>query len=281
MGPTDSDGVSRVPPYLGSGRMARGFAHGAVTRRGPTFQTVAPAPRHHLRRPSTPADESAGLGIVRVRSPLLAESLLISSPRGTEMFHFPRYSLCGLFNSPADGAPARAGLLHSETHGSTVACTSPWTIAACRVLRRPLSPRHPSCARRACPPENHSGGKHPVRCNKLTLLLIPLTKCKNSILMTSRQCARAQLPVPRFQRARSDNQIQSKKWWAHLVSNQGPRPYQRRALNQLSYAPNSKAFLPKAIEKWWSRRESNPRHPACKAGALASELRPRDILWSL
>ena len=44
MGPTDSDGVSRVPPYLGYGSAARGYAHGAVTRRGPTFQTVALAP---------------------------------------------------------------------------------------------------------------------------------------------------------------------------------------------------------------------------------------------
>ena len=25
---------------------------------------------------------------------------------------------------------------------------------------------------------------------------------------------------------------------------------------------------------WWSRRDSNPRHPACKAGALPAELRP-------
>ena len=154
MGPTDSDGVSRVPPYLGSGTGARRFAHGAVTRRGPTFQTVAPAPRSRSCRPATPADRSAGLGFVRVRSPLLAESLLISSPRGTEMFHFPRYRLRALFDSHADGALARAGLLHSDTHGSKAACASPWTFAACRVLPRPPSPRHPSCARKAWPPEN-------------------------------------------------------------------------------------------------------------------------------
>ena len=30
-----------------------------------------------------------------------------------------------------------------------------------------------------------------------------------------------------------------------------------------------------AIERWWSRRDSNPRQPACKAGALPTELRPR------
>ena len=32
--------------------------------------------------------------------------------------------------------------------------------------------------------------------------------------------------------------------------------------------------LSDAIKKWWSRRDSNPQHPACKAGALAIELRP-------
>src|SRR5438309_1281814 len=31
-------------------------------------------------------------GLFRVRSPLLAESKFLSSPRGTEMFHFPRFA---------------------------------------------------------------------------------------------------------------------------------------------------------------------------------------------
>jgi hypothetical protein len=31
-------------------------------------------------------------GLFRFRSPLLAESLLLSFPRGTEMFHFPRFA---------------------------------------------------------------------------------------------------------------------------------------------------------------------------------------------
>ena len=30
--------------------------------------------------------------LVRVRSPLLAESLLMSFPEGTEMFHFPSFA---------------------------------------------------------------------------------------------------------------------------------------------------------------------------------------------
>ncbi len=32
-------------------------------------------------------------GLLRVRSPLLTESLLISFPEGTEMFHFPSFTL--------------------------------------------------------------------------------------------------------------------------------------------------------------------------------------------
>ena len=39
-----------------------------------------------------------------------------------------------------------AGLLHSEICGSTVICTLPQLIAACRVLHRLISPRHPPYA---------------------------------------------------------------------------------------------------------------------------------------
>src|SRR5437868_1245737 len=36
-------------------------------------------------------------GLFRVRSPLLAESNFLSSPRGTEMFHFPRFARARLW----------------------------------------------------------------------------------------------------------------------------------------------------------------------------------------
>ena len=39
-----------------------------------------------------------------------------------------------------------AGLLHSEIHGSKVACASPWLFAACRVLLQQSAPRHPPYA---------------------------------------------------------------------------------------------------------------------------------------
>ena len=38
------------------------------------------------------------------------------------------------------------GFPHSEIHGSKLICSSPWLIAACRVLLRLLMPRHSPCA---------------------------------------------------------------------------------------------------------------------------------------
>jgi hypothetical protein len=44
---------------------------------------------------------------------------------------------------------------------------------------------------------------------------------------------------------------------------------------KVSRQPNLLSDLRRTIfGKWWSRTESNRRHPACKAGALPTELRP-------
>ncbi len=93
----DSHGVSRAPRYSGTGLATFGFRYGAVTRFGPTFQTVllpnhgsiiaALQPRH---------DESWRFRLFPFRSPLLWESRLISFPAGTEMFHFPALALTSL-----------------------------------------------------------------------------------------------------------------------------------------------------------------------------------------
>ena len=76
MVPPCSDRISRVPPYsrIGSHLRIRGY---------------------HPLWPDFP-DRSAYLkpttGLFRVRSPLLAESLLMSLPPGTEMFQFPGFA---------------------------------------------------------------------------------------------------------------------------------------------------------------------------------------------
>ena len=83
-------------------------------------------------------------GLFPVRSPLLGESLLFSSPGGTKIFQFPPFASHG--QMPGMTALQAAGLSHSETRGSKVICTSPRIIAAYRVLRRLHEPRHPPCA---------------------------------------------------------------------------------------------------------------------------------------
>ena len=74
------------------------FAYEAVTRYGRTFQTVLLSTHGSRVGALQPRmAEATRFRLVRVRSPLLSESLLISFPPGTEMFHFPEFaskSLC-------------------------------------------------------------------------------------------------------------------------------------------------------------------------------------------
>ena len=84
--------------------------------------------------------------LFRVRSPLLAESLLFSFPSGTEMVHFPEFASPAYEFSRRYGGFARRGFPHSEIPGSQPVCGSPRLIAACRVLPRLSAPRHPPYA---------------------------------------------------------------------------------------------------------------------------------------
>ena len=81
-------------------------------------------------------------GLLRVRSPLLAQSLLFSSPPGTEMFQFPGFAPKLSLGDTVAGA----GLPHSDIDGSMDICSSPSLFAAYHVLLRLQEPRHPSCA---------------------------------------------------------------------------------------------------------------------------------------
>ena len=116
----------------------------AVTVSGRPFQTfrlpswfVTPCDG-----PYNPAVHARRFGLFRVRSPLLAESLLFSLPGGTEMVHFPPLpSRAYGFSSGFSGISQR-GFPHSEIPGSKRVCRSPRLIAAYRVLHRLLAPRH-------------------------------------------------------------------------------------------------------------------------------------------
>ena len=70
------------------------FAYGAFTPCGRTFQSVRLSPSVSLSGgPTTPAaPKRLRFGLLRVRSPLLAQSLLFSLPPGTEMFQFPGFA---------------------------------------------------------------------------------------------------------------------------------------------------------------------------------------------
>ncbi len=85
-------------------------------------------------------------GLFRVRSPLLAESLLFSVPAGTEMVHFPALSSSTYGFSRGYLGISQGGFPHSEISGSKPVCGSPKLFAASHVLHRLLAPRHPPYA---------------------------------------------------------------------------------------------------------------------------------------
>ena len=86
-------------------------------------------PGRRLRRPR--------FGLLRVRSPLLAQSFLLSFPPGTKMFQFP-----GFAPRPGRGARiAPGGFPHSDIRGSQGICPSPRLFAAYHVLHRLREPQ--------------------------------------------------------------------------------------------------------------------------------------------
>ena len=74
-----------------------------------------------------------------LRSPLLRESLLFSTPLATKMFQFTRFAR-DYENSPFLGLP------HSDIFGSLSASDSPKLFAGCYVLPRLCVPRYPPLA---------------------------------------------------------------------------------------------------------------------------------------
>ena len=98
---------------------------------------------HPLRLafPGASGTKTRATGLVRVRSPLLTESRLMSVPPATEMFQFAGFASCTYEFST--GYPLRGGLPHSEIPGSPIARIFPGLFAACRVLHRLSVPRHP------------------------------------------------------------------------------------------------------------------------------------------
>ena len=76
-------------PTWDTSRLVQSFVYGAFTLYGRTFQTVLLLITNTMLRSRNPNPQAGWFRLFRVRSPLLTESLLFSSPQGTEMFHFP------------------------------------------------------------------------------------------------------------------------------------------------------------------------------------------------
>ena len=124
---------TQVPAWLGSD-----FAYAAVTLCGSAFQRILlswPSPYCRSYNPGG-ASPHPRFGLLRVRSPLLAESLLFSLPAGTEMFQFPAFAPA----SAGDGI-APAGFPHSEIRASTGICPLTRLFAAYHVLLRLREPQ--------------------------------------------------------------------------------------------------------------------------------------------
>ena len=79
------------------------------------------------------------------------------------------------------------------------------------------------------------------------------------------------------------------QWWAQVESNHRPHAYQACALTFWAMSPcylhisgiylwSSVLFLlnftSRFCNRWWRWRDSNPWPPACRAGALPTELHP-------
>jgi hypothetical protein len=89
----DSGRIARVPPYLGC---PLGQSPVSATGLSPSMARLSRRLAYReLVLIAVPLPRQSFLwrfGLLRFRSPLLAESRLLSFPRGTEMFHFPRFA---------------------------------------------------------------------------------------------------------------------------------------------------------------------------------------------
>ena len=138
------------------------FTYGGVTLCADAFQASSatqtifyflPDQQLWLAGPTTPITQRLPamtrdrFGLFPFRSPLLRESLLLSLPAGTEMFHFPAFpppALC--VQAGAMGHYAHSGFPIRKSPDRSLVADSPGLIAGSYVLLRLLVPRHSPCA---------------------------------------------------------------------------------------------------------------------------------------
>ena len=151
---------------------------------------------------------------------------------------------------------------HSETPGSKRACRSPGLIAADRVLHRLVMPRHPSCARIRLAEDRNPRHSRYV-----------------ATLLDTQTVQLSKIDPPPLGREIPSGRALPRVFCRQLVGVPGIEPgtssLSGTRSNQLSYTPASGCRPPRPPEGWWRQPGSNRRHPACKAGALPTELCPR------
>jgi hypothetical protein len=183
----------------------------------PAFPGRSPGRARATPRSRNPRGRAPGFGLARFRSPLLARSLLISTPRGTEMFHFPRSRparLCVQRAVPPCEGRRVAPFGHPRINARLQ------LPADFRSLPRPSSPggakasvvRPYTLGRKSRKKDSRPGSR--LRCFSR---LFP-------------NCAVVKEQSRRSRKIKPWRSSDVRNWWACLESNQGPRPYQGRAL---------------------------------------------------
>ena len=156
---------------------------------------------------------------------------------------------------------------HSDIHGSKPARGSPWLFAACHVLHRLLTPRHPPDALKALdPPEIGTRSRPP----------------DNSLSDNKDQQERPKGPGPPKGNSLNPGALTGNSD-SHLSNISANRPPSREPNHQRARSSRHRprrqtlgAAEPNAPRQtWWRRSDSNRRPEACKAPALPTELRPR------
>ena len=85
----------------GISRVFMDFTYGPITLYGRTFQNSSVIQSDPTSRPRNPAMQALQFRLLPFRSPLLRQSLSLSLPQGTEMFHFPWFHFADLCIQPA------------------------------------------------------------------------------------------------------------------------------------------------------------------------------------
>ena len=191
----------------------------------------------------------------------------MSFPPATEMFQFAGFA------SPTYGFsrrwPKRAGLPHSEIRGSKGARPSPRLFAACHVLHRLSVPRHPPNALTRLIQGPAAAHREKTPCPRAA---------KPRLTLSTHVTRLAALPDPDPQGSPPQGPaIQNRQPVAFLSTMSKSRSQGSGIRDQRKPHAHGPSQLVSSLgsPRWWSRPGSNRRPPACKAGALPAELRPR------